>query len=41
MESNREGAALALMLRAGGPGAETGPEVVHTFKGGAWPAHEP
>ena len=41
MESNREAAAVAPMLRAGGPGAEAGPEILHAFKGGAWPAHEP
>jgi hypothetical protein len=28
------------MLGAGGPGAEAGPEIVHSFDGGSWPAHE-
>jgi hypothetical protein len=38
--TDREAAAVALVLRAGAPGAEAGSEVVHSFEWGARPAHE-
>ena len=40
VEANREMSGGAPMFGAGGPGAEAGSEIVHSFEGGPGPAHE-
>jgi hypothetical protein len=40
VETDRETAGGASMFGAGGPGAEAGPEIVHSFEGSTGPAHD-
>lgn len=39
VQADGEGAATAAMLGTGGPGAETGMEIEHSFEGGSRPVH--